>query len=161
MVLVVSMRPGGSLLAVVGACALFACACSEAPRPAAGPRTAGAASAPPPRPRVHVYPAADLERMARIAAARCKKASTPSDTTCLMTHASTFLRYPPGDPDCRYVAGTALSVAECSEFEEGCLSVDPEDLVRQLDALGSAGKDCQREPTDAERAEVLRLAGAK
>ncbi|WP_437486657.1 hypothetical protein WME75_04165 [Sorangium sp. So ce1014] len=155
------MKPGGSLLALVGACAFFACACSETARPAAGPRAAGAASAPPVRPRVHVYPAADLERMARIAAARCKKAGTPSDATCLLTQASAFLRYPPGDLDCRYVAGTALSVAECSEFEEGCMSVDPGDLVRQLDALESAGKDCQREPTDAERAEVLRLAGAK
>lgn len=149
------------VLVGIGVCALFACACSEAARPAAGPRTAGAASAPPPRPRVHVIPAEDLARIARIAAARCKEASTPSDATCLLTHASTFLRYPPGDPDCRYVAGTALSVAECSEFEEGCMSVDPGDLVRQLDALESAGKDCQREPTDAERAEVLRLAGAK
>ncbi|WP_437571514.1 hypothetical protein [Sorangium sp. So ce542] len=155
------MRPGGSLLALVGACVGFACACSETPRPAAGPRTARAASAPPARPRAQMYPAADLERMARVAAARCKKASTPSDASCLLTQASTFLRYPPGDPDCRYVAGTALSVAECSQFEEGCLSVDPGDLVRQLDALQSAGKDCQREPTDAERAEVLRLAGAK
>ncbi|KYF99565.1 hypothetical protein BE20_30890 [Sorangium cellulosum] len=149
------------MLALVGACVGFACACSEAPRPAAGPRTAGAASAQPARPRVPMYAAADLERMARIAAARCKKASTPSDAACLLTQASTFLRYPPGDPDCRYVAGTALSVAECSQFEEGCLSVDPGDLVRQLDALQGAGKDCQREPTDAERAEVLRLAGAK
>ncbi|WP_437677730.1 hypothetical protein [Sorangium sp. So ce131] len=99
--------------------------------------------------------------MARIAAARCKKANTPSDSTCLRTNASTFLRYPPEDPDCRYVAGTALSVAECTEFEEGCLSVDPGDLVRQLDALQTAGKDCQREPTDIEQTEVLKLAGAK
>ncbi|WP_437735013.1 hypothetical protein [Sorangium sp. So ce1335] len=108
-----------------------------------------------------MFAPAELERVARIAAARCKKANAPSDATCLLTQASTFLRYPPGDPDCRYVAGTALSVAECSEFEEGCLSVDPGDLVRQLDALQDVGKDCQRDPTDAEQAAVLKLAGAK
>ncbi|WP_437761617.1 hypothetical protein WMF27_03790 [Sorangium sp. So ce281] len=155
------MVPRGLLLVLAGACGLLASACSGAPQPAAGPRAAGAASAEPARPRIPMYPAAELDRMARIAAARCKKAGTPSDAACLLTNASTFLRYPPGDPDCRYVAGTALSVAECSEFEEGCLSVDPQDLVRQLDVLQSAGKDCQREPTDAERAEVLRRAGAK
>ncbi|KYF72486.1 hypothetical protein [Sorangium cellulosum] len=156
------MRPeGSSLLVLVVACAFLACACSEAAQPAAGPRTAGDAIAQPAPPRVRTYPAADLERMARIAAARCKKANTPSDAACLVDHASTFLRYPPEDPDCRYVAGTALSVAECSEFEEGCLSVDPGDLVRQLDALQGVGKDCQRDPTDVERAAVLKLAGAK
>ncbi|WP_437781655.1 hypothetical protein [Sorangium sp. So ce1097] len=155
------MRPGGSLLVLAGACALLACACSEAARPAAGPRVASDASARPAPPRVPMYPSAELERMARIAAARCKKANTPSDEACLLAEASTFLRYPPGDPDCRYVVGTALSVAECSEFEEGCLSVDPGDLVRQLDALQGAGKDCQRDPTDAEKAAVLKLAGAK
>ncbi|WP_437509151.1 hypothetical protein [Sorangium sp. So ce1099] len=155
------MRPGGSLPVLVGACALLAGACSEGTaRPAAGPPAAGAEVAQPARPRVPMYPAPELERMARIAAARCKKANTPSDA-CLLEQAAAFLRYPPQDPDCRYVAGTALSVAECSEFEQGCLSVDPGDLVRQLDALQEAGKDCQRDPTDAERDAVLKLAGAK
>ncbi|AUX39589.1 hypothetical protein SOCE26_009830 [Sorangium cellulosum] len=156
------MKFGGSLLFTLGVCALLASACSEStPRPASGPLTARPAPVEPARPRVRTYPAAELQRVARIAAARCKKANTPSDSTCLLTNASTFLRYPPEDPDCRYVAGTALSVAECTEFEEGCLSVDPEDLVRQLDALQSAGKDCQREPTEVEQTEVLKLAGAK
>ncbi|MGK3990055.1 hypothetical protein WME99_43835 [Sorangium sp. So ce136] len=155
------MRPGGSLPALIGASALLAGACSEGTaRPAAGPPAVAVEAAQPARPRAPMYPAPELERMARIAAARCKKANTPSDA-CLLEQAAAFLRYPPQDPDCRYVAGTALSVAECSEFEQGCLSVDPGDLVRQLDALQEAGKDCQRDPTDAERDAVLKLAGAR
>lgn len=155
------MRSGGSLPALAGACALLAGACSEGTaRPAAGPPAVSTEGAQPARPRLPMYPAPELERMARIAAARCKKANTPSDA-CLLEQAAAFLRYPPQDPDCRYVAGTALSVAECSEFEQGCLSVDPGDLVRQLDALQEAGKDCQRDPTDAERDAVLKLAGAR
>ncbi|WP_437590869.1 hypothetical protein [Sorangium sp. So ce1000] len=98
--------------------------------------------------------------MARVASARCKKANASSDTTCLLAEATPFLRYRPEDPDCRYVSGTALSVAECSDFEEGCQSVDAKDLDHQISALQNAGKDCHREPTDAERTEVLKLSGS-
>ncbi|WP_437968611.1 hypothetical protein WMF04_04650 [Sorangium sp. So ce260] len=126
-----------------------------APAPAGGVASASAAG-----PRARVYPAEELRRVARVASARCKKVSSPSDSACLLNEATPFLKYRPEDPDCRYVSGTALSVAECSDFSEGCQSVDPKDLDHQLAALQSAGKDCNREPTEVERAEVLKLAGS-
>ncbi|WP_437279711.1 hypothetical protein WME90_03900 [Sorangium sp. So ce375] len=121
----------------------------------------GAAAASPAGPRSRRYPAEELRRVARVASARCKKANAPSDSTCLLSEATPFLKFRPEDPDCRYVSGTALSVAECSDFEEGCQSVDAKDLVHQLEALQTAGKDCHREPTDDERTELLKLAGSK
>ncbi|WP_437944925.1 hypothetical protein WME98_28545 [Sorangium sp. So ce296] len=129
-----------------------------APVPAPAQNDAAARSA---GPRGRVYPAEELRRVARVASARCKKANAPSDSACLLTEATPFLKYRPEDPDCRYVSGTALSVAECSDFSEGCQSVDPKDLDHQLAALETAGKDCDREPTEIERAEVLKLAGSQ
>lgn len=123
--------------------------------PAGGAATASAAG-----PRGRIYPAEELRRVARVASARCKKANVPSDSACLLAEAAPFLKYRPEDPDCRYVSGTALSVAECSDFAEGCQSVDPKDLDHQLAALQNAGKDCSREPTEVERTEVLKLAGS-
>ncbi|WP_438041710.1 hypothetical protein [Sorangium sp. So ce128] len=119
------------------------------------------AAAGPAGPRSRRYPLEELRRVARVASARCKKANASSDSACLLTEATPFLKYRPEDPDCRYVSGTALSVAECSDFEEGCQSVDAKDLDHQLAALQNAGKDCNREPTDSERAELLKLLGAK
>ncbi|MGK4007366.1 hypothetical protein WMF31_32390 [Sorangium sp. So ce1036] len=173
------MKVRSSLLITL--CALLACGCaSSSLNPPSGPESTGNAAsasdgvpspgAPPPagapaatpaRPRGRAYPPEELRRVARIAAARCKKANTPTDSACLLTEAAAFLKFRPEDPDCRFVAGTALSVAECTDFNEGCHSVDPADLEHQLAALQNAGKECHREPTDRERDEVLKLAGAK
>lgn len=171
------MKVGSSLLITL--CALLACGCASSslnppsgpertgntasdavPSPGAPPPADASAAASPARPRGRAFPPEELRRVARIAAARCKKASTPTDSACLLTEAAAFLKFRPEDPDCRYVAGTAISVAECTDFNEGCHSVDPSDLDHQLAALQSAGKDCHREPTDREREEVLKLAGA-
>ncbi|WP_437814931.1 hypothetical protein [Sorangium sp. So ce1078] len=128
--------------------------------PSAGVPAPGGGVASAAGPRARIYPAEELRRVARVASARCKKANSSSDSACLLNEATPFLKYRPEDPDCRYVSGTALSVAECSDFSEGCQSVDPKDLDHQLAALQSAGKDCNREPTEVERAEVLKLAGS-
>lgn len=173
----------GSLSSTLAMSVLFACGCAttaaplepslaEAPEAAAPGSTPGApASSPAPAessipetpsgPRSRVFPRADLQRMARIASARCEKAEKASDATCVLTEAAAFLKYRPEDYDCRHVAGTAISVAECSTFKEGCQNVNEEDLRFQIEALKKAGKQCERQPTDAEQAEVRRLAGAK
>lgn len=173
----------GSLSSTLAMSALFACGCvasttplspslAEAPEtrmPGAAP---GAPASPPPPaesaipetpdgPRTRVFPRSDLKRMARIASARCQKAAKASDASCVLAEAAAFLKYRPEDYDCRHVAGTAISVAECSTFKEGCENVNEEDLRFQIEALEKAGKQCERQPTDAEQAEVQRLAGAK
>ncbi|WP_437318062.1 hypothetical protein [Sorangium sp. So ce385] len=174
------MKVGGILFNTIAV--LLACGCASSsplspslPDGADGARASAdgvpAAGAPAPAqsdaaarsagPRGRVYPAEELRRVARVASARCKKVNAPSDSACLLAEATPFLKYRPEDPDCRYVSGTALSVAECSDFSEGCQSVDPKDLDHQLAALESAGKDCDREPTEVERAEVLKLAGSQ
>ncbi|WP_438008084.1 hypothetical protein WME89_04840 [Sorangium sp. So ce321] len=174
------MKVGGILLITVTA--LLACGCASStplsPSTPEGlgegaPSTAGAgmsSGAPAPaapaaesaaRPRGRSYPKEELRRVARVASARCKKANASSDSSCLLNEAAPFLKFRPEDPDCRYVSGTAISVAECSDFNEGCQSVDPKDLDHQITALQNAGKDCNREPTDFEREEVLKLVGAR
>ncbi|WP_437735010.1 hypothetical protein [Sorangium sp. So ce1335] len=173
------MKVGGSLLITVAALLACGCASSSPLSPSTpdglGERTSsmggaemaagapapagGAAAAAPARPRARSYPKEELQRVARVASARCKKANAPSDAACLLSEAAPFLRYRPEDPDCRYVSGTAISVAECSDFNEGCQSVDPKDLDHQIAALQTAGKDCNREPTDFEREELLKLVG--
>ncbi|XXX78197.1 hypothetical protein WMF30_05445 [Sorangium sp. So ce134] len=174
------MKVGGILFNTIAV--LLACGCASSPLspslpegggdgartpadgvPAAGaPAAAGGdAMARSAGPRGRIYPAEELRRVARVASARCKKVNALSDSACLLAEATPFLKYRPEDPDCRYVSGTALSVAECSDFAEGCQSVDPKDLDHQLAALQNAGKDCNREPTEIERTEVLKLAGSQ
>ncbi|HTN92557.1 MAG TPA: hypothetical protein VL242_53180 [Sorangium sp.] len=174
------MKVGGILLITVTA--LLACGCASStplsPSTPEGlgegaPSTAGAgmsSGAPAPaapaaesqaRPRGRSYPKEELRRVARVASARCKKANASSDSSCLLNEAAPFLKFRPEDPDCRYVSGTAISVAECSDFNEGCQSVDAKDLDHQIAALQNAGKDCNREPTDFEREEVLKLVGSR
>ncbi|WP_437653646.1 hypothetical protein [Sorangium sp. So ce1182] len=174
------MKVGGILLITVTALLACGCASSTPLSPSApeglgegAPSTAGAgmsSGAPAPaapaaesaaRPRGRSYPKEELRRVARVASARCKKANASSDSSCLLNEAAPFLKFRPEDPDCRYVSGTAISVAECSDFNEGCQSVDPKDLDHQMTALQNAGKDCNREPTDFEREEVLKLVGAR
>lgn len=173
----------GSLTSTLAMSALFACGCvastaplspslAEAPEATMPGSAHGAPASPPPPaessipetsagPRSRVFPKSDLKRMARIASARCQKAEKASDATCVLTEAAAFLKYRPEDYDCRHVAGTAISVAECSTFKEGCQNVNEEDLRFQLEALEKAGKQCERQPTDAEQAEVRRLAGVR
>lgn len=170
------MKVGGIHLITVAALLACGCASSSPPSPSTPESLGGAApgvtvaqpaapaddaAAGPAGPRSRRYPVEELRRVARVASARCKKANASSDSGCLLTEATPFLKYRPEDPDCRYVSGTALSVAECSDFEEGCQSVDAKDLDHQLAALQTAGKDCNREPTDSERAELLKLLGAQ
>ncbi|WP_233561124.1 hypothetical protein [Sorangium cellulosum] len=172
------MKVGGSFLITVTALLACGCASSSPLSPstpeglgersssmggsgmAAGAPAPAAAAPAPARPRARSYPKEELQRVARVASARCKKANAPSDSACLLNEAAPFLKFRPEDPDCRYVSGTAISVAECSDFNEGCQSVDPKDLDHQIEALQSAGKDCNREPTDYEREELLRLLGS-
>ena len=110
------------------------------------------------RERAGGYSTPELQRVARVAAARCANGSERAADTCLLTEAVAFLKYDPADSDCRATAAAGLAVAECSEFNVGCSDEQMADFVRRRTALDEAGKSCTRAEWGTDRERILELA---